>query len=160
MISEKMQQALNEQITAELWSSNLYLSMSFYLKHKGYDGMAHWLKKQSEEENDHACQIADYIAKRGGIPKVDKIDIVPQGWGTIPELFEHIYKHECHVSSLIDKLVILAENEKDRATQTFLLDFVNEQIEEEATAMAISEKIQDATGATLLFMDMHLGKRE
>ena len=51
MISNRLQQAINDQITAELWSSNLYLSMSFYLKTKGLNGMAHWLKKQSEEEN-------------------------------------------------------------------------------------------------------------
>ena len=50
-MTSKLQNALNEQITAELWSANLYLSMSFYMKKEGYDGFAHWLKKQSEEEN-------------------------------------------------------------------------------------------------------------
>lgn len=53
-MTSKLQNALNEQITAELWSANLYLSMSFYMKKEGYDGFAHWLKKQSEEENEHA----------------------------------------------------------------------------------------------------------
>ncbi len=47
MISEKLQNAINEQITAEMWSSNLYLSMSFYFEKEGFSGFAHWMKKQS-----------------------------------------------------------------------------------------------------------------
>ena len=73
MMTEKLQQAINDQITAELWSANLYLAMSFYMEKEGYSGIAHWLKKQSAEENDHACQMASYMIKRGGIAKVDKL---------------------------------------------------------------------------------------
>ena len=80
MISEKLQKAINDQITAEMWSSNLYLSMSFYLKKEGFDGFAHWMKLQSQEELQHAYDLADYVAKRGGVALVDKIDVVPQGW--------------------------------------------------------------------------------
>ena len=103
MISEKLQNAINEQITAEMWSSNLYLSMSFYLQKEGFDGFASWMRKQSQEELQHAYDLADYLVKRGGAAKVDKIDVVPQGWGSVQEVFEHVYKHECHVSSLIDE---------------------------------------------------------
>ena len=79
MISEKLQNAINEQITAEMWSSNLYLSMSFYFACEGFDGFAHWMKKQSQEELEHAYTMADYVTKRGGKAKIDKIDVVPQG---------------------------------------------------------------------------------
>ena len=75
MISEKLQKAINEQITAEMWSSNLYLAMSFYFEKEGFSGFAHWMKKQSQEEMAHAYAMADYIIKRGGTAKVDKIDI-------------------------------------------------------------------------------------
>ena len=78
MISQKLQEAINVQITAEMWSSNLYLSMSFYFKKLGYDGFAHWMRKQSQEELQHAYDLADYVAKRGGVARVDKIDVVPQ----------------------------------------------------------------------------------
>ena len=66
MISEKLQKAINEQITAEMWSSNLYLAMSFYFEKEGFSGFAHWMKKQSQEEMGHAYAMADYIIKRGG----------------------------------------------------------------------------------------------
>ena len=86
MISEKLQNAINEQITAEMWSANLYLAMSFYFEKEGFSGFAHWMKKQSQEEMGHAYAMADYIIKRGGTAKVDKIDVVPNGWGTLSEL--------------------------------------------------------------------------
>lgn len=92
MITEKLQNAINEQITAEMWSSNLYLAMSFYMEKEGYNGMASWLKKQASEEKAHACEMASYIIKRGGKAKLDKIDVVPNDFGDIypTDLFSQI----------------------------------------------------------------------
>ncbi len=159
MITEKLQQAINDQITAELWSSNLYLQMAFFLKKEGWDGFAHWMEKQSNEEKEHAMSMANWIIKRGGEAKVDKIDVVPYGWGSVLEVFEHVYKHECHVSELIDKLVDVASAEKDKATQDFLWGFVREQVEEEETAIGIVEKIRKAGDAGLFYLDAQLGNR-
>ena len=64
MISQKLQEAINVQIAAEMWSSNLYLSMSFYFKKLGYDGFASWMRKQSQEELEHAYNLADYVSDR------------------------------------------------------------------------------------------------
>ena len=92
MITEKLEKAFNDQITAELWSSNLYLQMSFYLQKEGWDGCAHWMLKQSEEERDHAVELAGYLAKRGGTAKVSMVDVVPDGWGSVEEVFKHVYE--------------------------------------------------------------------
>ena len=160
MISEKLQNAINEQITAEMWSANLYLSMSFYFEKEGFSGFANWMKKQSQEELEHAYVMADYIIKRGGVAKVDKIDVVPSGWGTPLEVFEHVYKHECHVSKMIDELVSVASAERDNATQDFLWGFVREPVEEEATAQGIVDKIKKAGDAGIFFIDSQLGQRK
>lgn len=160
MISEKLQNAINEQITAEMWSANLYLSMSFYFEKEGFSGFANWMKKQSQEELEHAYVMADYIIKRGGVAKVDKIDVVPSGWGTPLEVFEHVYKHECHVSKMIDELVSVASAERDNATQDFLWGFVREQVEEEATAQGIVDKIKKVGDAGIFFIDSQLGQRK
>ena len=160
MISEKLQNAINEQITAEMWSANLYLSMSFYFEKEGFSGFANWMKKQSQEELEQAYVMADYIIKRGGVAKVDKIDVVPSGWGTPLEVFEHVYKHECHVSKMIDELVSVASAERDNATQDFLWGFVREQVEEEATAQGIVDKIKKAGDAGIFFIDSQLGQRK
>ena len=152
---------MNEQITAEMWSSNLHLSMSFYLQKEGFDGFAHWMRTQSQEELQHAYDLADYIAKRGGSAKVDKIDVVPQGWGSVLEVFEHVYNHECHVSELIDNLVNVASGEKDKASPDFLWGYVREQVEEEATAQGIVDKLKKCSDyAGILYLNDKLGARE
>ena len=161
MISEKLNQAINDQITAEMWSSNLYLSMSFYLQKEGFDGFASWMRKQSQEELEHAYNLADYVAKRGGQALVGKIDVVPQGWGSVTEVFEHVYQHECHVSALIDELVNVAAAEKDKASQDFLWGYVREQVEEEATAQGIVEKLKKCGDyAGILYLNDKLGQRK
>lgn len=160
MISQKLQDALNIQINAEMWSANLYLSMSFYFEKEGYTGFAAWMKKQFQEELEHGCSMADYLIKREGTARVDKIDVVPSGWGSPLEVFEHAYKHECHVSKLIDELVKAASAEQDKATQDFLWGFVREQVEEEATAKAIIDKLRIAGDAGLYFVDCEMGCRK
>lgn len=160
MISEKLQNAINEQITAEMWSANLYLAMSFFMEKEGYNGMANWLKKQSFEEHGHAFEMASYIIKRGGMAKVDKIDVVPNDFGTPLDVFEQVYKHECRVSKMIDELVDVAASERDKATQDFLWGFVREQVEEEATASSIVEMIKRAGNSNLYFVDSKLGERQ
>jgi ferritin len=103
--------------------------------------------------------MADYLIKRGGEAKIDKIDVVPQGWGTPLEVFEAAYKHECHISKLIDELVSVASSERDNATQDFLWGFVREQVEEEATAQGIVDKLKKAGDAGIFFIDSQLGHR-
>ena len=159
MITEKLQKAINDQITAELWSSHLYLSMSFYMEKEGFAGMAAWLKKQSEEEKDHACEMASYLIKRGGTAVVDKIDVVPTEFGTPLEVFTQVYEHECRVSKMIDELTDVASAEKDKATQDFFWKYVREQVEEEATAAGIVDKLKKAGDNGLLFVDSQLAQR-
>ncbi len=159
MITEKLQKAVNDQITAELWSSNLYLQMAFHFEKEGWDGFAHWMHKQSDEERNHAIMLANYLAKRGGEAKVNMIDVVPNGWGSVKEVFANVAEHERHVSRLIDDLVDVASAEKDKATQDFLWGFVREQVEEEASVDAIVNKIERCGDSGLIFLDSELAKR-
>lgn len=158
MITEKLQKAVNDQITAELWSSNLYLQMAFYFEKEGWDGFAHWMHKQSDEERNHAIMLANYLAKRGGEAKVNMVDVVPNGWGSVKEVFANVAEHERHVSRLIDDLVDVASAEKDKATQDFLWGFVREQVEEEASVDAIVNKIERCGDSGLIFLDSELAK--
>ena len=158
-LSRKLSDALNEQILAEMWSSNLYLSMSIHFSQLGMDGFAHWMKKQSQEELEHAYTMIDYSIKRGGQVKLEQINVVPTAFGTPLEIFEHGYEHEVHVSELIDKLVDVAAAEKDKATQDFLWGFVREQVEEEATVKNIVEKLKMYGEHHVAIMDHQLAKR-
>ncbi len=159
MITAKLQKAVNDQITAELWSSNLYLQMSYFLKSQGWDGFAHWLRVHAEEEREHATRMADYMTDRGGAVKLQMINVVPEGWGTVAEVFEHSLEQEKMVSKMIDRIVLLAIEEQDFATENFFRTFVDEQVEEEALFGGIVDKLKRAGESGLLFLDATLGKR-
>ena len=183
MITERLQKAINDKITAELWSSNLYLQMAYFFKREGWDGFAHWMELQAVEEREHATKMGDFLVERGGTVKLQMIDVVPEGWGSPLEVFEHTYSHECRVSRMIDGIVTLAIAEKDYAAENFFRTFVDEQefdrlgvfasspeedtpaaimdeqVEEEATASGIVDKIKKVGETGLFFLDSQLGKR-
>ena len=159
ILSKKLSEAFNAQVNAEMWSSNLYLSMSVHFQKLGLNGFAHWMKKQAEEEMEHAHKMIDFTIDRGGDITIGQINVVPTAWGSVTELFEHVYKHECYVSELIDKMVDIAEEDKDHASRDFLFWFVREQVEEEATAQGIVDKIKKAGDTGIFFVDSQLGQR-
>ena len=146
MITAKLQNIINDQITAELWSSNLYLQMSYFLKHQGWDGFAHWMKVHSDEEREHATRMADYLIERGGQVKLNMVNVVPEGWGSVLEVFEHSLKQEEMVSRMIDKIVLHAIEEQDFATENFFRTFVDEQVEEEESARDMIFNVEAVEG--------------
>ncbi|MBO5498179.1 MAG: ferritin [Bacteroidales bacterium] len=160
MIKQKLEEIINDQITAELWSSNLYLQMSYFLKHQGWEGFAHWMKAHSDEERRHAMRMADYLTDRNGQVKLKMVNLVPEGWGSVLEIFEHSLSQEKMVSKMIDKIVLHAIEEQDFATENFFRAFVDEQVEEEALFGGIVDKIRNGGEGSLLFLDSQLGKRK
>ncbi|HIS33499.1 MAG TPA: ferritin [Candidatus Avirikenella pullistercoris] len=158
-LTKKLTDAFNEQIKAEMWSANLYSSMSIYFQGLGLSGCAHWMKKQAAEELEHAEKLIDFGMTRGGDIKISAIDAVPVKWESPKAVFENVYNHECYVSELIDKLMDLAIAENDKATQEFLRWFINEQVEEEETAQGILDKFKVFDVHALYCVDHELGKR-
>lgn len=158
-LSKNLSEAFNAQVNAEMWSSNLYLSMAVYFKKQGLNGFAHWMMKQADEELEHAHDMIDFCLDRGGNIEIQQVNVVPTGWGSALEVFEHVYKHETYVSELIDKMVDMAETEKDHAAKDFLYKYVREQVEEESTAKSIVDEIKNYGECHLGIMDHKLGKR-
>ena len=159
MIVSKLQKIINDQIMAELWSANLYLQMSYFLKHQGWEGFARWMKVHSDEEREHADRMAEFLISRGGQVKLQMVNLVPEGWGWVLEVFEHSLKQEKMVSKMIDKIVLHAIEEQDFATENFFRIFVDEQVEEEELFGGIVDRLRLAGDAGLLFLDAQLGKR-
>ena len=159
VLSKNLSEALNAQINAEMWSSNLYLSMAVYFQKANLDGFAHWMKKQAEEEMEHAHKMIDYALDRGGDVTIGEVAAVPTSWGNPLEAFEHVYQHECHVSELIDKMVDIAEADKDHASRDFLFTFVREQVEEESTSKHIVDELKRVGEHHYGIVDHHLAKR-
>jgi len=161
MLSKKLAAAINEQINAELWSGYLYLSMSTYFEDKGLSGMAHWMRHQAEEEQEHAMKFYKYMVERGERVLLKAIDAVETEFAGIVPVFEETLKHEQLVTSLINNLYSIAVDDKDYASQSFLNWYVDEQVEEEANAQEILDKlaIVGDKGNGLFMLDKMLGER-
>jgi ferritin len=161
MISKKIQNALNEQLNAEFYSSYIYLSMSAYFESKDLQGFARWFRMQADEEYAHAMKIFDYIYQIGGEVKLLKIDGPKTDWNSFLEVFQDTYEHEQKVTKSINDLLELSYTEKDHATVNFLQWFVSEQVEEEATAQQNVKKMEmiGDNKAGLFMIDKELGAR-
>jgi ferritin len=160
-ISEKLQTALNEQINAEYFSSYLYLSMSAWFEAQDLPGFANWMRVQAKEEDFHVQKFFDYVVERGGRVVLETIDKPQTEWKSALEVFEEALAHEQHITSRIHDLVELAVEHKDRATQSFLQWFVDEQVEEEASAEAVLKSIKLGGGqpVAMLMLDRELAAR-
>ncbi len=161
MINKKVEEALNAQINAEMYSAYLYLSMAAYFESVDLGGCANWMKAQAQEEMIHAMKIYDYVSECGGRVTLKAIDAPPTVWDSPLAVFEQAYSHEQYVTSLINKLMNLAIAEKDHATQIFLQWFVTEQVEEEASANAVVQRLRLAgeSSGGLFMVDRELGQR-
>ncbi len=142
MICDKLKDAINAQINAEMYSSYLYLSMSSWFEKKSLKGCASWMKIQAQEELCHAMIFYNYLIERGGVVELDVIDKPKYDWNDVLDVFEHVYRHETHVTCLINDLMTCAIEEKDHASAAFLQWFVTEQVEEEAAAEEIIAKLK------------------
>jgi ferritin len=161
MIDPKMEKAINDQTVAEFYSAYLYLSMSSYFESVGLKGLASWMRVQFQEEQLHAFKMFDYVVSRGGRVKLAAIEAPPAAWDSALAVFEHTLKHEQKVTGLIHKLVDLAHQLSDHATDNFLRWFVTEQVEEEGTADEIRHKLEliGDNGQGLLMLDKEMGMR-
>jgi len=162
MLDSKIEVALNQQVNAELWSGYLYLSMSYDMDGKGYEGMASWFALQAKEEFEHAKRFMKFIGEMDGKVTLLPIGEVRQGWNSPKDAFEDTLLHEKVVTGKIYKLMDLAVELKDYATQSMLKWFIDEQVEEEDAVRKILEilkKIENSS-AGLYALDKKLGKRE
>ncbi|HEY9765419.1 MAG TPA: ferritin [Chroococcales cyanobacterium] len=161
MLKEKVENSINKQIQAEVYSSYLYLAMTAFATHEGLTGTANWLKVQAQEELTHALRFYQYVNQRGGRVLLLPIEQPPSDFRSMPEIFAAVLKHEEHVTSLINNLVDIAQEEKDHATVQMLQWFVTEQVEEEANANDILNRIKliGKDGNTLFMLDKDLGTR-
>ena len=160
-MNKALQDAMNDQIKHELYSSYVYLSMSAYCESVNLPGAAQWLRVQAEEEIEHAMKFFDHIVERGGQVILQAIEQPPTDFDTLLAVFQAAHAHEKKVTGLINELYDLAVQEKDYPAQALLQWFATEQVEEEKSTsevVATLEMIGDDP-AGLVMLDRDLGSR-
>ncbi|UFH36342.1 ferritin [Flavobacterium acetivorans] len=154
MLSKNIETALNNQIRIEAESSQIYLAMASWAETHGLEGVSQFMYLQSDEERMHMLKIIKFLNERGGHAKVTDLLAPKTNYATFKEMFKEVYQHEVFVSESINDLVHISLTEKDYATHNFLQWYVAEQIEEEAQAKVILDKINligDDKGGLYLF---------
>lgn len=161
MLSPKVQDAINAQINAEFWSAYLYLAMACNFDADGKPGIANWFRIQFQEEQAHAQIFMNYINARGGRVILKPIDEVPESWDSPLAAFEATLAHEQKVTSLINNIYAIAEEEKDYPTCDRLNWFITEQVEEEESAQELIDKFRmiGDSGMGLYMLDQELATR-
>lgn len=134
MLSQKLHEAMNAQVNAELWSAYLYLAMSLDAETKGYKGVANWFYVQFQEEQAHARIFMNYLNSRDAKVELKPIEAVPTSWNTVLDMFKQTLEHEKKVTSLINNLAAIANEDRDYASVNRLNWFIDEQVEEEESA--------------------------
>ncbi len=162
MITKNLQNAINSQINAELWSAYLYLAMSLDAERKALKGISNWFWVQWLEEQDHARIFQKYLSERDAQVILEPIKGVPTEWNTPIQMFKETLKHEQEVTAMINHIVKLAREQGDNETLSRLQWFIDEQIEEEANArdiLATLELLADS-GSGMYMFDRELAERK
>ncbi|MDK2794033.1 MAG: ferritin [Caldanaerobacter sp.] len=161
MLSERMLEELNKQLNYEIYSAYLYVAMENYFQERNLEGFANFFKVQMKEELSHARIFYEYIYRMGGKVTLYPIEKPEENFGSILDVFKKALEHEKTVTQRIHKLVDLAIEERDHATNAFLQWFVNEQVEEEESFQKIINKLEliGDSMQPIFMLDSELAKR-
>ncbi len=162
MLKKVMEDAINEQIAKEMFSSNLYLSMAAYFHTINMNGFANWMRLQAQEEMTHALKFFDYLLDRGANVTLGAIDAPKKTWDSPLNAFEESLAHEIKITESINHLADLSIQEKDHATHNMLQWFIQEQVEEEATVNEVCDRLKLADGSPggLFILDHEMKQRQ
>ena len=158
MLSQAMTDKLNEQLNLEFFSSNLYLQMSAWCDHHGFDGAALFLRQHAQEEMQHMQRLFTYVSETGALPLIGAIEAPDSDYQSLADVFHKTYSHEQLITRKINELVHVAFSTQDYSTFSFLQWYVAEQHEEEKLFKSILDKIAlvGEDGKALFFIDKDL----
>lgn len=142
MLSKTIEEALNAQVKIEALSSHYYLAMASWAENQGYPGIANFMYTHSEEERVHMLKLVRYVNERGGTAVIPSLDKPKVDYDNIASLFQDLLDHEVGVTQSINDVVGACLQERDYSTHNFMQWYVAEQLEEEALAREIMDRLR------------------
>ena len=160
-LDDRLEAALNAQVTMEYGAAYSYFGMSAWFEAEGLPGMAQWMRAQAAEELTHAEKFYRFILDRGGRINLGAIEAPQADFATSIDVFRMSLAQEQAVTASINNLYAMAVELKDFASLPLLDWFVGEQVEEESSVQQIIDDLDRAgdAGHTILMLDRELGAR-
>lgn len=160
-LTKELEAAFNDQVTLELESAHQYLALSAWLECEGLPGMAHWMRMQSGEENEHAMKFFEFLVDRNATVKLGPLPQPVLEFESVIDVFRASLAAEERVTAAINNIYAIATDARDFASYPLLDWFVNEQVEEEATVQQIIDDLTriEGNGYAMLMLDRELGGR-
>ena len=155
LISSTINAAFNAQIGHELANSNQYVAVAAWFDGESLKGLAKMFYKQAEEEREHAMKFVKFVLDAGGKVEIPAIPAAQNDFDSAVAAAQLALDAEERTTAQINDLMTQAIAEKNYAAQNFLQWFVNEQVEEIATASTNLDVIKKA-GANVLMVEAYL----
>jgi len=158
-ISKKLNDAINIQIGEELFASNGYANMAAYFNSLGLSRLSGMYFEQSEEEREHALKFIHYLMEVEGEVAIPALQAPTSEFASVKDALESAMAWEKDVTERINRLMDLAVEENDYATQDFLRWYVTEQIEEEANVSHLLTLVEALGDRSILMLESYLPQK-
>jgi ferritin len=157
LISQEMNDSLNQQIGNEFSASLQYVAIAAYFDSESLPELAAHFYRQAEEERDHAMRFVKYVLNAGGRVEIPTIPTSKCTFSGAAEAVKYALDGEITVTHQINELLNQGVQERDYITQNFLQWFVTEQLEEVSTTDTLFKIVQRA-GDNLLHVEDYLAR--
>lgn len=153
-MNARIEKLLNKQIKAEAQSSHIYLAMASWAENHGIGGTAKFLYTHADEERMHMMKLVKFVNERGGKAIIPALEAPKDNFKSVLDIFSRLLEHEILVTNLINEIVYACQEERDFTTNNFMQWYVAEQLEEEALARTMLDRLKmigDDKGGLYLF---------
>jgi ferritin len=155
LISDKIAQAINQQIGHEFGNANQYLAIAAYFESEALFGLAKIYYTQADEEREHGMKFMKFLIDAGARPAIPAIREPRSAFESAVDAAQLALDSELATTKQIYDLVALATDEKNYIALNFLQWFVNEQLEEVSSAETRLVVIRRA-GPSVLMVEAYL----
>lgn len=150
---------LMKQANHERYAAACYTAMAYWCEAEDYAGFAEFLHSQAKEEIEHSEKFFGHLLDRDIQPVLEALPAPRGEFKALLELAELSLHLEQANTKGIHECYRAAEEHKDAACLPLLLEFISEQVEEEAWAnkMIALLRRSDCAGA-IYNLDRHIVK--
>ena len=148
---------LNRQLNHELSAAHAYQALAIWCAARNFTGFASFFAKQASEEREHAEKMIQHLLDRGATPELSALPGPGRDLAALLDVALQAQAMEQANTRGINTVYEAALAAKDYPAQVLMHWFINEQVEEEAWAAEMVDRVKSASCAgSLSDLDRHI----